>query len=148
MPALPVMPIAIGVETTKADGAPLGENDRAFWEVAHRPYEENGEKKIDGIREYRYMPYPKMLYKSVNERMERDSFERQIVQSERHHQDVIASDPAWKEQKAEAREYLTAQRNDEARHAAEAAYKAERMSEPAKREYKRRSAESTAHAQE
>jgi hypothetical protein len=94
------------------------------------------------------MPYPKMLYKSVNERMERDSFQRQIVQSERHHQDLVASDPAWKEQKTEARAFLTAQREDEARHAAEAAYKAERMSEPAKRAYHKRSAESTAHAQE
>jgi hypothetical protein len=148
MPAQPVMPFAPGVETVKADGKPFDENDREFWERADRPFEYNGEKRLTGLREHRYMPYPKMLYKSVNERMERDSFQRQIVQSERHHQDLVASDPAWKEQKTEARAFLTAQREDEARHAAEAAYKAERMSEPAKRAYHKRSAESTAHAQE
>lgn len=148
MPALPVMPFAPGVSLEKPDGKPYDENDRAFWERHDRPYEENGEQRLGGLREHRYMPYPKMLFKATDERGERDSFTRQIVQSERHHGDVVAGDPAWKGSKAEATAYLTAQRHDEARHAAEAAYKAERMSEPAKRAYQKRSAESTAHAQE
>ena len=149
MPGLPVMPFAPGVKLTDDEGKDLyTENDPEFWELANRYFDKNG-VPTQGTREHRYMPYPKMLFKARDERNDpRESFERQTAQTERHHQDIVAGDPAWKGSKADATEYLTAKRNDEAKHAAEAAYKADRMSEPAKREYQKRSAESTKHAQE
>jgi len=148
MGAQPVMPFAPGVTLTKSDDSPYTENDQEFWERADTYFDKNG-VPTRGLREHRHLPYPKMLFKAKNELNDaRESFERQVAQTERHYEDIIRGDFAWKTSKAEATAYLTAQRNDESKHAAEAAHKAERMSEPAKRAYHKRSAESPKHAQE
>jgi hypothetical protein len=148
MSALPQMPFAPGAQLEKADGKPYGEHDREYWERADRPFEHNGVMSMRGLREHRHLAFPKMIYKALNERGERDSFERQEVQSERHLAEVQRKDPAWCEAKADATAFLTAKRNDASNHAAEAAYKAERMSPVAKRAYTKRSAASPDHVQE
>jgi hypothetical protein len=151
MGALPVMPFAPGVSLTKPganDGDVYGENDPEFWERADSYFDKNG-TPTRGLREHRHLPYPKMLFKAKNElRDPRESFERQIAQTERHQADIVAGDPAWQPSKAEATAYLTAKRDDESKHAAEAAYKADRMTAPAKRAYTKRAASSPKHAQE
>jgi hypothetical protein len=148
MAGLPVMPFAPGVPLTKSDDKPYTENDPEFWERADQYFMKNG-VPTRGMREHRHMPYPKMLFKAKDERNDpRESFERQIAQTERHHGDIVAGDPAWKGSKDEATAHLVAKRNDEGKHSAEANYKAERMSETAKREFKQRSAASKDHVQE
>lgn len=148
MAQLPVMPFSPSATLTKPDGSSYDENDPEFWERADRTFEKHGVPTF-GLREHRHMEYPKQLVKARDERGDiRESFERTVVQNEQHHLELVAKEPAWKMTKAEATAYLTAQRNDEARHAAEANYKAERMSEPAKRQYRKRAAASVGHVQE
>jgi hypothetical protein len=152
MPALPVMPI-VNHPPTKPNGDPYTVDDPQFWELrsTHMPHFGGS----TGIREHRHYEFPKMVYKATTERTTftseedwRKAFQRQTVESQRELDALIERDPAWATSKDEARAYLTGQKNNIARAAAETAAAAERMSEPAKRAYHRKSAETPTHVTE
>lgn len=129
---------------TKPNGEPYTQDDRQFWERndTHLP------DGMRGVRAYQYCAYPRMLYKAVAGGMKRESFERLIVQNEREHTATSERDPAWKESKTDAAAFYEGLQRDIARAAAETAAAAEQMSDKAKREYKKRSAESSQHITE
>jgi hypothetical protein len=126
---------------TKPDGKPYTEDDRQYWELKETHLPDN----IRGVRQHRYFPYPRMLYKAVKGGMHRDSFERVTVQNEREHRVTVERDPAWCESKLDAAEKYDRVQQDIARAAAEVAATVQTMGPKAKREYRKRSAESPKH---
>ena len=132
--------------STKPNGDPFTKDDREFWELetTHLPKEDNGR----GIRQYQYFPYPRMLYKAIAGGMTRESFERVTVQKEREHTATTTRDPAWCESKSEAAAFYERGQQDIARSAAEVASSVQTMSQKAKRQYRKRSAESPKHITE
>jgi hypothetical protein len=126
---------------TRPNGEPFTENDREYWE-RHDAHLERG---MRGIRQHVYQPYPRMLFKALNGRMDRESFERVVVGSEREQRDLQERDPAFKESRREASAFYEGLQQDIARAAAETAAAASKMSEKAQAEYRQRSAASSKH---
>lgn len=138
-----LMPM-VGNPPTKPDGKPYTEDDRQYWERNDTHLPDN----MRGVRQYQYFAYPRMLFKAINGRQDRDSFERLTVQNEREHKATVERDPAWCESKADAAEFYDRIQRDIARAAAEVAASAQTMSPKAKREYRKRSADSPKHITE
>jgi hypothetical protein len=131
---------------TRPSGEPYTVDDREFWEYAearipHAP-------EIGGVRQRVHLEWPKMIYKARNGRSDPESFETQVVQSESHLTEIRRKDPAWQVGPTEASEFYEGLQRDIARAAAETAASVERMTEPAKRQYRKRSADSPTHVTE
>lgn len=127
-----LMPVVSGART-KPDGSPFTPDDKEYWEL-----ERNG-----GIRRYQFIPYPTTVYRADTGPTGRVVLTSRIVQSEREHAEATAQ--GWYSHPDAAKDAHEASQQAIARAAAEAAHAAERLPEPAKREYKRRSAESPDH---
>jgi hypothetical protein len=141
---MPVMPIETNAPT-RPNGESYGVDDRQFWELrsTHIP-----DTNSTGIRRHVHYEFPKMIYRATDERKHFDSYERKIVGSEQEMVAALADNPGWQLSKTKAHAWLEQSRNDVARAAAETASAAERMSEPAKRAYHRKSAETSSHVTE
>jgi hypothetical protein len=144
MPSLPAMPI-VDHPSTKPNGEPFTVDDRAYWELQSTYLKEHG--GTTGIRRHVHLEYPKMLYRAKDALRRPDSYEQKIVGSASEQADVVRAGP-WAETMDQAFALLNQQGETVARAAAEVAASAERMTEPAKRQYRKRSAESVEHVTE
>ena len=122
---------------TRPDGSPFTADDKEFWELANHPQ--------GGIRRYVYQEYPRMLYRGVKNDAGKVVLTQCTVGRARDEGEL---DPSWKREQQAALDHVEGLGRDIARAAAEAAFKAESMTDKAKREYKQRSANSPTHVTE
>ncbi len=130
----PVMPI-VQRPKTKPSGEPFTVDDPEFWML----------EKDGGIRRHVHMDFPKMLYRAFQNDAGRIAWENTIVGSQR---EMDALDAAWKDSPKVATDFYEGLQQDIARAAAEVAHSVERMTEPAKRQYRKRSADTSDHITE
>lgn len=121
---------------TKPDGAPFTEDDKEFWET-----EANG-----GVLRYEPVAFPTTLFRAEHDEQGRVVVRDRVVVSERAADEARAE--GWYGHPDEARDALDGVHRDIARAAAEAAAAAERMSDSARRDYKKRSAATDEHVTE
>lgn len=121
---------------TKADGSPYTQDDKEYWET-----EANG-----GVLKYEHVPFPTTLFRAETDDAGRIVVRDRIVSSERECDEALAE--GWTRHPDEAKDAHDAFHRDIARAAAEAAAAAERMSESARRDYKKRSAATEEHVTE
>ena len=129
MPAFPT----VSVPRTRPSGEAYTVDDREYWLL-----EGDG-----GIRRRQHFPYPSFRYRGVMGEGGKPTTESKLVRSDA--ESAAAAGSGWHDTPALALEAYEQGQRDVARAAAEAAHTAERMPEPAKREYRRRSAESSKH---
>jgi len=123
---------------TRAGGKDYTEDDKEFHEL----------EKLGGVREYKYLPYPAMRYKAEWDYSQAKVVVRdRIVESSR--EDDAAQAEGWTKGPDLALAAHEAREQEVARVAAEVAHTAEtKMSDPAKREYRKRSASTDEHITE
>jgi hypothetical protein len=121
---------------TKPDGSAYTKDDKEFWEL-----ERNG-----GVRRHEHRAYPAMLYQAYTSDNGKVLTRDRIVATEREADAAKAE--GWYAHPTDAIDAHEGSARAVARAAAEVAHAVQSMSEPARKDYKKRSAETDTHVTE
>ena len=99
-----------------------------------------------GVRRYEFAPFPAMVYRGKADALGKVQLDQDIAHGEAHLRELQAD--GWHTKQEAALEAYEQRQRDVARAAAETAASAQTMSEPARREHRKKSADSPDHITE